>query len=442
MEDKRIKKRDISKQKIINKRRKTDDSTNSDVLISMKDARKENERYRLLKPGLKSNYEITDKRQSIVESIFGELKVDEDIIFSEEYSSSDESDESLSRENKNSKLKFSSELQGYKKVHIPGNGNCLFSSLDMIVFDGSFGSYALRQLIADHINDNKDVYIDHIEGDFSKYVEKIRKNGEWGGKVELFAFSNMIDVWIELWCDVKDPAPFYTIGDSINQKVIKLLYTNWSHYSPLVKWINKGTANKNKMKIPKKWKAKKCTIIVFKSNEKPLCESEIRIIISYKTKSDEFPLYLAAKENSKEYFKEKFEYLIRKDNKYPERLKNGLNLSDHKDKITYKNRKRTFLKTIKDNEVNLFKIADLWLDSDESDVKEIQLLQLKTNTVDESKYKETKRLEKESPDTFKPFWLEADSIRDIYKIGSYKIVPRKKWSRYFLKNLIHQSNLI
>ena len=51
------------------------------------------------------------------------------------------------------------------------------------------------------------MYIDHIEGDFSKYVEKIRKNGELGGIVELFAFSNMINVWI-LWCDVKDPAPF------------------------------------------------------------------------------------------------------------------------------------------------------------------------------------------------------------------------------------------
>ena len=179
----------------------------------------------------------------------------------------------------------------------------------------------------------------------------------------------MIDVWIELWCDVKDSAPFYTISDSINQKVIKLLYTNWNHYSPLVQWINKGTANKKKMKIPKKWKAKKYPIIVFKSNEKPLCESEIRIIISYKTRSGEFPLYLAAKEYYKEYFNEKFEYLIRKENKYPERLKNGLNLSDPKDKITYKKWKRAFLKTIKDNWVNLFKIADLWLDSDESDVK-------------------------------------------------------------------------
>ena len=71
-------------------------------------------------------FEITNKHQRIVESIFGELKFDEDIIFSYEYSSSDESDESLSRRNKNPKSKYSSELQGYRKVHVPGNENCLF----------------------------------------------------------------------------------------------------------------------------------------------------------------------------------------------------------------------------------------------------------------------------------------------------------------------------
>ena len=57
---------------------------------------------------------------------------------------------------------------------------------------------------------------------------------------------------IELWCDVKDSAPFYTIGDSINQNVIKLLYTNWSLYSPSVQRIDKGIASNNKMKIPTK----------------------------------------------------------------------------------------------------------------------------------------------------------------------------------------------
>ena len=38
----------------------------------------------------------------------------------------------------------------------------------MLVFDGSFGSYDLRQLVVDHINYNKNVYIDSIEGGFSK----------------------------------------------------------------------------------------------------------------------------------------------------------------------------------------------------------------------------------------------------------------------------------
>ena len=130
----------------------------------------------------------------------------------------------------------------------------------MIVFDGYFCPYSQRELIAYHINYNKDVYIDHIEGDSNKYVKKFRKNGEWSGIVELLALSNMINVWIEFWCDVKDSAPFYTIEDSINQKLIKLFYANWSHYSSLVQWIDKGTANNNKMNIPQKSNNKKAKI--------------------------------------------------------------------------------------------------------------------------------------------------------------------------------------
>ena len=42
----------------------------------------------------------------------------------------------------------------------------------MLVFNEYFGSYAQRQLVADHINYNKDVYIDNIGLHFSNYVEK------------------------------------------------------------------------------------------------------------------------------------------------------------------------------------------------------------------------------------------------------------------------------
>ena len=72
------------------------------------------------------SYHLPGFYQRIVESIFGEIKFDEDIILPEKYSSSDESDEYKSKEIKTPKPKYSSELQGYQKVHVPENGNCLF----------------------------------------------------------------------------------------------------------------------------------------------------------------------------------------------------------------------------------------------------------------------------------------------------------------------------
>ena len=128
--------------------------------------------YILLKLIFKPSSEITAEHQRIVESIFGELKVEEDIILLESIPHLIIQMNINREEIKNPKPKYSSELQGYKKVHVQGNRNYLFSSLDMIAFDGSFCSYAQRQLVVDHINYNKDVYIDNIEAYFSKYVEK------------------------------------------------------------------------------------------------------------------------------------------------------------------------------------------------------------------------------------------------------------------------------
>ena len=113
------------------------------------------------------------------------------------------------------------------------NGNCLFASLDKLIFNDSFWSFQLRQLIVDHIKDNKEIYADNIEDDFDDYIQKMKNNGEWGGIVELLAFSSMIDIRIEHWTNIKDSAPYLTIGYANNQNIIKLLYSNWWHYSPL-----------------------------------------------------------------------------------------------------------------------------------------------------------------------------------------------------------------
>ena len=92
----------------------------------MKDARKDEKRNRLLKPGFKSNSEITDKCQRIVESIFGEIKVDKDIILPEEYSSSYESEEYKSRGNK---IQSQNTVQNCRDTR-----KCMYQRIEIVYF--------------------------------------------------------------------------------------------------------------------------------------------------------------------------------------------------------------------------------------------------------------------------------------------------------------------
>ena len=77
-------------------------------------------------------------------------------------------------------------------------------SLDILAFGGTFGAFLFRQLIIDHIKNNNEMYKDEVEGDFEQYIIKMKKNGEWGGLIELVAFSILIGIKIELWADLKD----------------------------------------------------------------------------------------------------------------------------------------------------------------------------------------------------------------------------------------------
>ena len=102
-------------------------------------------------------------------------------------------------------------------------------------------------------------------------------NGEWGGIVELLAFSSMIDIRIELWTDIKDSAPYLTIGYANNQNVIKLLYSNWCHYSPLIPSDNNLISRKNKLIKGKK--ISKLPKISPKDSRIPLSKTEVHKLI-------------------------------------------------------------------------------------------------------------------------------------------------------------------
>ena len=239
----------------MHKRSRIKDTINPDLTVSMKAARIERQRVKMLKPQLLSEKKCKDKRQSAVEDIFKDIDANNDVVYTEEYSSSEES---LSSNSEEASLNINnySQLRNYKKGHVLRNGNCLFASLYKLVFNDSFGTFQHRQLIVDHIKDNKDLYADDIEGDFDDYIQNMKNNGEWGGIVELLPFSSMIDIRIDLWTDINDSAPYLTIGYSNNQNVIKLLYSNWFHYSSLIPSSNNNLiTRKNKLIKGKKYRS-------------------------------------------------------------------------------------------------------------------------------------------------------------------------------------------
>ena len=104
---------------------------------------------------------------------------------------------------------------------------------------------------------------------------------------------------------------------------------------------------------------------------------------------------MSAHLNSNYFYEEKYKYLTKKENKYPERLKIGLDLSNSKQLLTYKNRKQTFLKIIKEKGIEYFKVVQIWLIPEDNDSLETQLLQLHTSSVTKEKYEIVKKQLKE-----------------------------------------------
>ena len=95
---------------------------------------------------------MSRKRQSAVEDIFKDVDANNDVVYTEEYSSLEESLSSNSEEEKVTlNINNYFQLKIYKKGHVLRNGKCLFTSLDKLVFNDSFWSLQLRQLIVDHI---------------------------------------------------------------------------------------------------------------------------------------------------------------------------------------------------------------------------------------------------------------------------------------------------
>ena len=96
----------------MHKRSKIRDTIKPDLTVSMKAARIERQRVKMLKPQLLSEKKFKEKRQSAVEEIFKDVDANDDVVYTEEYlseeslsSNSDEEEKASLNVNNNSQLK-------------------------------------------------------------------------------------------------------------------------------------------------------------------------------------------------------------------------------------------------------------------------------------------------------------------------------------------------
>ena len=128
--------------------------------------------------------------------------------------------------------------QGFDIIHIIGDGNCLFRAIshqlqNTEAYHAEYRSIAMNYILA-HQERFSNFLLDDspYHGRLDLYVQKMSKNGEWGGHFEMLAISEALNVQI---CVFQVTLDLLTIG-SQNQQKIYLAYNRSSrHYNSLIR---------------------------------------------------------------------------------------------------------------------------------------------------------------------------------------------------------------
>ena len=152
------------------------------------------------------------------------------------------------------KFKKHLETLGYFIREVGGDGNCLFRSVCEQI-EGNENNYKeYRERCIDYMKENKDEFAPFIEDDvpFDKYIEKMSQNGEWGGNLEIYALSKLLEANFYIYIHEH---PMYVVKNFEKPKRnVMLTYHDGKHYNSLRKLEEKNKEDKEKEEKKKKEK--------------------------------------------------------------------------------------------------------------------------------------------------------------------------------------------
>ena len=144
------------------------------------------------------------------------------------------------------KFKKHLETLGYFIREVRGDGNCLFRSVAEQV-EGNENNYKeYREKCVKYMEENKDIFAPFIEDDepFDKYVKRMGEDKEWGGNLEIYALSKILEANFYIYIHEN---PMYIVNNFEKpKKNILLTYHDGKHYNSLRKLEEKNKEDKER----------------------------------------------------------------------------------------------------------------------------------------------------------------------------------------------------
>ena len=160
------------------------------------------------------------------------------------------------RDDIDEKFKKHLETLGYFIREVGGDGNCLFRAV-CEQMEGNENNYAeYREKCVNYMKENKDTFQPFIEDDepIDKYIERLSKNTDWGGNLEIYALSMLLEANFYIYIHEH---PMYIVKNFEKpKKNVMLTYHDGKHYNSLRKLEEKTKDDKEKEEKKKKEREK------------------------------------------------------------------------------------------------------------------------------------------------------------------------------------------
>uniref|UniRef100_A0A7N0RDF1 ubiquitinyl hydrolase 1 n=2 Tax=Kalanchoe fedtschenkoi TaxID=63787 RepID=A0A7N0RDF1_KALFE len=143
-------------------------------------------------------------------------------------------------------------LQMYQLVElkVQGDGNCQFRALSDQFYRTIEHHEFVRQQVVDQLKSNREVYEGYVPMEYSDYLEKMSRNGEWGDHVTLQAAADSYGVKVFVVTSFKDTCYIEIIPTvQKSKRVICLSFWAEVHYNSI---YPEGDTLPTKIEVKKK----------------------------------------------------------------------------------------------------------------------------------------------------------------------------------------------